>query len=528
MKKYRIKKGARIEDGFAHTLDHQNWSRRSFLNTLGAAGPGLAIPKGGVYGSNSSQLLRALEGTDRILVLIQLDGGNDGLNTVVPYRNDIYHNIRPTLSLRANDILDIDGAHGFHPAMNALKPVYDRGDMAIIQNVGYEDQSFSHFRSTDIWLSSTGPETYSPDGWLGNYLRYTTPDYETNPPTKPLGVQVGVSNQMFLSEGANAGMTLPSAEVFALLAEQGIAFPMDGIPSTQYGSEMRFLRTVANDSFRYGSEIKNAAERGRNRVSYEDTALSEGLSIVARVIEGDLETKLYHLSIDGFDTHSEQKDRHTELWLELSNAIRSFLEDLKQQGLDDRVLVMTFSEFGRTIYENGSLGTDHGSGAPLFLFGTNIKGGLYGNQPNLNVANPSIDPDHEFDYRSIYSELLSSWFGVPSSDLGGITGIANSNLGFVSNPTGVAISDERPIGLDQLSIYPNPAKDHIFLKTGLQGNVHFEIVNMAGQVVQTRDFSNSSGKAISDHISINHLPAGTYLVSAQSKDKLVKSKFVRL
>ena len=310
--------GCKLSDGIAHQLDHAKYSRRAFLNTLGLAGLG----SGFILGSSPIRLLGetpltgALSNTasDKILVLIQLKGGNDGLNSVVPYKNGLYYHMRPGISIPEDKVLKLDDENGFHPSMPGLNELFQDGRMGIIQNVGYLDQSFSHFRSSDLWVTASEPSEYQSDGWMGRYLNHEYPSFFEEPPDSPIAVQVGVTNQLFSSQGNSMSMTLPSNDVLELLTEQGKIVPMENIPDAAYGDEMRFLRQTTNDSFRYADSIKAASSKGQNAAVYLDNyGLNSSLSIVARLIDGGLGSKVYHLAMGGFDTHANQASRHESL-----------------------------------------------------------------------------------------------------------------------------------------------------------------------------------------------------------------------
>ncbi len=518
------KKGANLDNSEAHVHDHRCWSRRSFLSTLGAAGIGSAAMFGSrpinVLGQSSFTSALSAADSNRILVLIQLDGGNDGLNTIVPISNDLYYNYRPNLAIARNDVIQIDNDTGFHPEMAPIRPFFDQGQMAIIQNVGYPESSHSHFRGTDIWLSGGDRDNFLDDGWMGRYLHHKNPELEENPPEKPLALQVGVSNQLFRSGSTSVGMSFASQEVFNRLVESGQLNSLENIPNTLYGAEMEYVREVANSSVRYAGQINDAGNRGRNIVSYpgdtENDLLSSRLATVAKMIDGDLDSRVYQVSMDGFDTHGNQPRRHRNLWRELSESIKLFLDDLEALGHADRVMVMTFSEFGRTVKQNGSLGTDHGAGAPLILFGRGVNGGFFGDQPDLSRLNRFDDPEFGIDYRSVYHEVIRDWFGLPESSIPGILEGPVDNLGFVSSPIFVDTEgNDLPDQLATVQVYPNPASTVLNIETNSQGDG--KVFDIAGRAVL--DISLAGAGTRLGQIEISRLPAGTYIIQMNSGER---------
>ncbi|MFK7843759.1 MAG: DUF1501 domain-containing protein, partial [Rhodothermales bacterium] len=252
----KLRMGSSLEHGKAHAEDHRRWSRRDFLSGLGALSAG-ALLLGGtpVRTFGMSPLMEQLHRmeTDRILVLIQLKGGNDGLNTVVPFNDDVYYNLRPAIAIPKSEAsaFSLSGNLGMNPALNPLQSVYGDGKMAVLQNVGYPEPTLSHFRSTDIWQTATDHDVIKGTGWLGRYLDVINPDFIENPLEKPLAVQIGSgSAQLFNGPNANMGMQLFSNEFLQRLTD-GELYDQNDVPATKYGGEMSFVRSITNNSFRY-------------------------------------------------------------------------------------------------------------------------------------------------------------------------------------------------------------------------------------------------------------------------------------
>ena len=447
------------------------------------------------------------------MVLIQLDGGNDGLNTIVPITNDIYYQARPTLAVRANQTIPLTTELGMHPSMEGVRGVYDNGQMAIVQNVGYENPDQSHFRSTDIWMSSSDADDYDATGWTGRTLETMFPDFGQNPPNQPLGVQLGGSSMLFQGRNNNMGMTLESPETFERLAETGQFYSTAQLPGTTYGAEMLYARQVANSAFRYAGALQDAAGAGSNRVEYPQGFLAQNLSIVSKLIKGQLGTKVYVVSLPGFDTHAEQIPYHPMLLQELATSVQAFMQDLEADNLMDNVLVMTFSEFGRTIWENGSGGTDHSTSAPLFLFGPGAKGGLYGTPTDLSRVNQDGDPLHDIDFRSVYASVLQDWFGMAPGTVASVLGRSFTTLPLINAPTNTATEAAAiPEAFALQQNYPNPFNPQTTIPYLLHRSepVRLRVYDVQGRLVSTLvDKTQPAGQHIVA-FDANRLPSGVY------------------
>ena len=394
-------------------------NRRDFLKTAsrGTAGFTLGGFLARAYGSAEAigpLAASALPETDRILVLIQLDGGNDGLNTLVNYEHDAYYRARPTLNVPKAQVLPINDTLGLHPELKGFKELYEEGLMTAVRGVGYPNPNRSHFRSTDIWMTASDADEYLTHGWLGRYLESDLPDFQENLPEQPLAVDIGpVLSLALLGKNGAMGIALRNPRQFFNLVDQGNKIIDKNSTPTPAGYELDFIRQVNFESLRYSHQVRKAANRGKNKATYPSTTLASRLSMVARLISGDLRSRVYLVSQRGYDTHANQLTRHTNLLQELDGAVTAFQRDLQQLGLQDRVLGLTVSEFGRRVKENGSAGTDHGTAAPLFLFGSSTVGGIHGAEPNFDKVDRRGDFFHTYDFRQVYASVLSQWFGVP-------------------------------------------------------------------------------------------------------------------
>ncbi len=361
--------------------------------------------------------------SEKVLVLVRLDGGNDGLNTVIPL--DKYSQLfaqRSNIIIPENQVLSLTGntTIGLHPSLTGIQNLYNAGKVKIIQGVAYPNQSQSHFRSADVWMSAADESTYVASGFAGRYLDYKYQNYPVGYPNiempDPLGIEIA-SGKSLMFEGAAFGNSIPitSTNAFYNLIN-GIETP---VPNNTGGEQLNYIRTIQKQSNAYSSVIVNAANNVTTQLSYPQTDIAQSLKIVAKLIGGGLRTKIYMVSLGGFDTHGSQVADHADLLAQLSAALKIFMDDIAQLGAANNVLGMTFSEFGRRIDSNGSDGTDHGEAAPLFMFGHKVDGGVLGTTPNINadIANNDGNVSMQFDFRSIYTTILKDWFCVPTNDL---------------------------------------------------------------------------------------------------------------
>ena len=403
-----------------HDHEHTQWSRRSFIQALGLAGGGSMVLGGTAISATSpSPLAVALaeNENDNILVIIRLEGGNDGLNTIVPiYDYATYANLRPTIKHQQSDLINLNGDFAIPNYMNELEAVWGDGGMKVVHGVGYPDQNLSHFRSTDIWASAADTVD-EPTGWWGRYFEDLYPDYITNPPEIPPAVQIGsIGNLIFKGNNSNYAFSVVNPEQLQNVAENGTLHDVLDIPECVYGDKLLFMRATANTTFTYSGVINDAYLSANNSVDYGEGELAEQLAIVARLIKGGLGSKVYMVSLGSFDTHAEQPERQQELLMDLSSTIKNFYDDLTTVGMDDKVLSMTISEFGRRPYENGSNGTDHGAASPVMLFGPALNGnGFVGDHPDLTTWDEDDNLIPSTDFRDIYNTVLTEWFCLDPS-----------------------------------------------------------------------------------------------------------------
>ncbi len=516
--------GSSLEHGQAHEHDHQNWTRKSFLSTLGigALGSGFMLSGLSVNAMARTKFLNRLIGADndRVLILIQLGGGNDGLNTIVPVENDVYYQKRPTIAISKEDSILLSDDIGMHPAMGSLEPLWGNGNMSVIHNVGYDNPNRSHARATDIWTSASDENVNLGTGWAGRFLVEDNPDFIANPPEFPLGVRIGGSANLFQSEFGNLGVTFGGASQFAQFLEQGGFYSEENVPENEFGRSLSFARKIANSSFKYLEAIQSAADSSVNLGEYPNSGLSRSLSVVARLIRGGLKTKVFLVSKGGFDTHNNQgstEGGHANLLADIADSVNAFYADLEQDGQQERALTMTFSEFGRTLDENSSMGTDHGSSAPVMLFGP-VNGGLYGDHANLTDLDNSGDPVFSTDYRSIYTSILNNWFGLEVSDTETVLQGEFQDLGFVDPlPVGSEIGG-KPQKFTLHQNYPNPfnPSTNISFVLPATGSVSLKVYDVKGRLIQTITNRTLPAGEHTFNFDASAFPSGVYLYQLET------------
>jgi len=462
---YKKRFGTSLQDGMAHTKSHHNWNRRDFLRMTGLASFGSPLLLGAkpITTFGTSPLLTSLASADcgdRILVLIRFKGGNDGLNTIVPRDNDEYFNIRPNLALREADTWALNDEFAMPNSMEVLKPLWEEGKMRVIHNVGYPDANYSHFRSSDIWASASDAEEVETTGWIGRWLEREFQAFDTAPPSIPPALQIGVqTNMIFRAVGGSKALSISNPQEFYQIALNGSLYNTGQLGPNPADQELSFVRTMANRAFRYSESIRDAYNGVNNQASYPDHSLAEEMAIIARLIKGNLGAKVYMVTIDGFDTHANQITDHPILLNEVATAIQSFFTDLELSGHADNVLAMSFSEFGRTIFENGSQGTDHGTGAPMLLFGNNIGQGFHGTPADLVNVDMYGDPLFSLDFREAYATVLENWMCVHPEVVDHILGDSFPRVGGLLPASGPLLGNQAAGAL--LGHNPHPTESGV-------------------------------------------------------------------
>lgn len=485
--------------------------RRNFLKTTAAAAVGTQV-LGGIplRAFSPVQLLNTLNADgDQILIVIQLFGGNDGLNTIIPADDSAYYDIRPEIAVPKDKTVPVLGKIYMHPALDPkntynFRRMMEDGRLAVIQGVGYENPNLSHFRSTDIWLSGLNPKPWEDTkliyGWLGEFFAKTSPGFPDVLPPDPIAVQIGGSlSMLFQSPKGDVGIALTDPDKFFELG-QGLSPDMDPMPDTTfYGKEFNFVRLVAEKSDFYSASVKAAFDKGKNMATYDQTnGFVRQMQLVARLISGGLKSKVYMVYMGGFDTHVQQQNvdltgLHPFLLESLSKGVGTFMQDMLLQGQAERIVGYTASEFGRRPYENGSRGTDHGASSVQFVFGNRVRSGVFGNNPDLKNLDGNGDVRYQYDFRRVYADVMETWFGGTAADTEAIFGERVLPLGVLTNPVSVqdAYAGNVPVNIS-VRAYPNPTASMATLEwqQSVPASVSVELYSTEGRYVE-RVFSGS-------------------------------------
>lgn len=481
-------------------------------------------------------LLGSLVETDHVLVLVQLNGGNDGLNTVIPL--DQYSNlskVRSSVLIDESKVLKLDGLDGtgFHPAMTHLRNRFNDGEIAVVQGVGYPNPDFSHFRSTDIWLTGSDSDEVLTSGWIGRYLTEEYPNFPEGYPNEtmpdPLAIQIGsIVSPVCQGLSVNMGLAISDPTAFYQL----ITGDYGAVPNTRAGKELAYIRTVADQTNAYAKVVKEASEKASNKSdrypSPRENSLADQLKIVAQLIAGGLKTRVYIVSLGGFDTHANQVDitggnengQHANLLHRVSEAIDAFMHDCELLGIDERVLGMTFSEFGRRIISNFSYGTDHGTSAPMFLFGKKVKSGMLGTNPVIPAnATAQDNMPMQYDFRSLYASVLRDWFCLEDMTVDSVLLHDFQYLPILQESCSTSSIREmnQKAGDAYVLNYPNPFREHTTIRFESAGeHVLIQIFDATGREIET--LVNSKVPKGEHEVVFNagRLPSGTYYYRYQS------------
>ncbi len=449
--------------------------RRNFLKSATALSAPVFLNGLQVAAMSNSSLLPIINSApnDRVLVIIQLNGGNDGLNMLVPIdQYDKLMGVRENIMIPENQLLSLTDTLSLHPAMTGVKNLYENGNLSILQSVGYPNQNRSHFRSTDIWTSASDADEFITTGWLGRHFDPQHPTFPTDYPNEdhpdPIAITIGsLISETCQGVGTNFSLAIRDVESLAPLSEGAES----DLPDNYYGQQLGFLRNAIAQTNAYGDTIIKASEKGNNLSSLYPEAgangLADQLKIVANLISGGLKTKVYIVSMAGFDTHAEQvldndptQGIHASLLAELSTAMNAFQDDLKQLGVAEKVVGMTFSEFGRRIQSNGSSGTDHGSAAPLMVFGNCVNPTIFGDNPVIpDEVGVQDGVQFQYDFRSVYGSLLVDWFEASEADVRSYLFADFQYLPIIQGCEQTTSTNDLPIikgGDLQITNFPNP------------------------------------------------------------------------
>ncbi len=511
--------------------------RRKFLQSTSA----MSLPffVGGIpfTGVGKNQLFDLVgDDNDKVLVLVQLQGGNDGLSSVLPLDHyDTLAGLRSNVLVPENSVLGITDTVGLHPSMGDMRRMWDDAKLGIIQGVAYPDQNRSHFRSTDIWHSASEPDEFLTTGWMGRYFDINHSSFPIDYPNSDCPDPFALSIGSVISEtcqGVVSNYSLALSDPFSPgtvnIGEEG------STPNNCYGRELGYIRDIARQTNAYSETIIEAANKGNNLSSKygEDNVLAQKLKTVARLVSGGLKTKIYVVQIGGFDLHSNQvlagdpvQGRQSELMLQLSNALCAFQEDCVQLGIDDRVVGMTYSEFGRRIRSNESNGTDHGTAAPLFVFGSCVNPGILGSNPEINPdATVQEGVAMQYDFRSVYATMLMDWFGISEEKVRTVLFKDFQHLPLIKCAT-VANTEEATENLVEMTVAPNPFGNYFdlsfttsrdWLKIGL-----FNAIGSQLRVISNQQFAAGTHTL---KVSTPDLDSGIYFIriAGRSSQKTVR------
>ncbi len=498
--------------------------RRAFLQNIAATGIVLPIAMGfpsvrafakAPEGSPFARITAANK--DRICIILRLAGGNDGLNTVIPYTNQDYYTARAegNIAIPAAQVVKLPDSNtlGLHPALAPLLPLYKEKKMTIVQNVGYANQNLSHFRSTDIWLSGSDADVYSNSGWFAKYLEQQYPDYPATLPNDPFAIELGTYlSTTLIGKNNNMGVAVGASDFIPGLPNN------DPTAQTHAGDEEEYVRQIMRQTNIFiNSIIAATLKQTTNKVAYPaGNQLADGLKAISRIIAAGLTTQMYIINIGGYDTHSDQLNGQNNLHKQLADAVLAFQRDLEAFGTDKKVCLMTISEFGRRIVSNGT-GTDHGSAAPMFVIGTGVKGGIIGTDPVLTDVEGPGNLKMKYDFRQIYASLLGQWYGASEAE---ITPNALprhfEQLPVFQTTTAV---DEFETDSSLLSLgqnYPNPAQTQttIPMEGILSGmDAQFTLTAIDGQEIVSQKIMPGQKSVTLD---TRQLPSGTYIYSLKA------------
>ncbi|MBL7795979.1 MAG: DUF1501 domain-containing protein [Saprospiraceae bacterium] len=535
--------------------------RRNFLKILPAAGVSSFAVNGFSLRPFANSRIAKIVGDcsdiqERALVLIQLKGGNDGLNNLIPIAQySEYAALRPTTRIQetgAGSYIDLDTTLkdskrvGLHPAMSAVKAMYDKGWVNVVQGVGYESPNQSHFKSTDLWLTGGDgtPDNFSlGSGWMGRSMQALFPDVEGAPTPDmpdPLGIQIGDSNPSLgfhtETEHQNAiNLTGQDPAGFFSLVQTIGGAPIYNLPDSEHGDELAFIMSVEQSVNKYAQRITEVFNAGTNIGTYPNTNLANQLKTVARLIRGGCKTKIYLCSLGGFDTHNAQVDSgdtslgdHANLLRTMAEAVQAFFDDLDKMSIGEKAIACTFSEFGRCAKENGSFGTDHGTLAPMYIFGKTVEPGVSGTNVNLsNLAAGNQLQGIQHDYRQVFATLLQDWLGandwvLQETMFENFSKFPLVGSSYVVDPQcyyggSVTIVDDVFADGQKMSLFPNPARftTEVAFQSPDTYRGRLSVHSIGGSLMSNENVQVYPGEN-RFYVDVLGMPSGTYIVRLEN------------
>ncbi|MFA9289799.1 MAG: DUF1501 domain-containing protein [Solirubrobacteraceae bacterium] len=534
--------------------------RRDFIKLSSTASAGFLLPLDVMGMLKKFNIESCPNNSNKKLVLIQLQGANDGLNTLIPINQyDLYSTLRPTIKISnsgANGFIPLDNTLyienqiGLHPSLTGFKNLYDSGLMRIIQGVGYPKQDKSHFKSTDLWFTGgdgTQLNNTFGTGWMARFLENNYSQLINS--NFPLGIQLGSSDNSlgFHSvEHQTLSMNLNNQD---LNGYYSIVNGLSGdapstIPNSEYGDLLRFILENDKKTNTYANKITSSFNTGINTTTYPNTSIANQLKTVAKLISGGLETKIYLVKIGSFDTHDNQvvegsthTGSHAKLLGEVSDAVKVFFADMASQNKQNEIMGITFSEFGRKIAENGSLGTDHGEVAPMFVFGGAVNPGISGTNINLTeatLANNYQVKTVQYDYRQVFSTVIQDWLGVNNTILDATFFDKMENKKFSTLKIPNLINEQNLVTKNcynntlvtpdnDFIVYPNPAANVIYVNAKEQKINSIELFDITGKLLKQWKFNMYQSKITLD---LDYYTDGIYILNIISENKIESKKII--
>ncbi len=478
--------------------------------------------------------------SERVLVIIQLNGGNDGLNTLMPLDSyDNLANLRSNIILPQSSFIQINDKTGFHPSFAGMADLYDKGKLNILQNVGYPNQNRSHFRSTDIWSSGSSADEYVNTGWVGRYFESKFPGFPEGYPSAdcpdPFAMTIGGSvSETCQGVSGNYSVAVKNPNDLFELPEGAEG---DYDPNSCYGQHLDFVRTSIKQTNAYADRIIESYNSATNQAAYPDTLLARQLKVVAGLIQGGLKTRVFVVSQGGYDTHANQTASwdpllgvHANLLEELGDAINAFQTDIDLMGLGEKVAGMTFSEFGRQIRSNDGFGTDHGNAAPLFVFGNCVNPGIIGDNPEIPVdVQVQTGVPLQYDFRSVYGSLLMDWFEVPEE---GVKDILFDEFQYIPILASCNMpSDSNDLTEESLSVevFPNPFAEWVTIKFPSKSEwMKVTIFDALGQERKVLAAQNFDAGVHELRFEARGLAPGNYFVHVSSETEVKTKSLIKV
>lgn len=523
--------------------------RRDFVKSTAALSVAASLPWNKLNANPKIEIAKSgnndFLNNDSIMIIVELFGGNDGLNTIIPADNDIYYQMRPNISLKKSDTVQFESSDVFfHPGLvknvynNGFQGLLSNGNLAIIEGVGYDNMTMSHFQSQAIYESgiiSLDPKVPLVEGWLGKYFASKLTEFPLVIPENPLAINMGGDVPLtFRSSKGHMGIALNDPGTFGAISN---VMPIEKIRTgdAYFDNEYNFIHTVAKQTATYSNAIDQAWKKGKNAIQYPNGNVVSKFQQIARLISGGLKTKVYYVRMSSFDFHTQQMrnpmdGQHPGLLQQLSHAISNFMKDAITQGFQDRVAILTSSEFGRRVHDNGSRGTDHGAACVQFMLAdnANIISGRIGDKPDLGDLDNNSNLRHQFDFRRIYADFLEVWFGATHQEVEQLLGTSDIVPMGILKPRTSYI--EAYLELEEgkyITISPNPINSNSKIEFNLKtnANVQLDIFSYNGEllrkVLDPQFLPNGHYE-----LPLGFVKSGVYILSLIVNGRRIMEKFV--